>query len=69
MEPINHFFEWAKNNNWQVDLSAVEKTCQSRFLRDMESCQMHIRPFIDNLTSVAMRGHLLVFIGRRFFRE
>lgn len=25
MEPINHFFEWAKNNNWQVDLSAVEK--------------------------------------------
>ncbi len=32
MEPINHFFEWAKNNNWQVDLSAVEKsTCQSKF--------------------------------------
>lgn len=31
MELINHFLEWAKNNNWQVDLSVERKNCLSRF--------------------------------------
>lgn len=67
MEPINHFFEWAKNNNWQVDLSAVEKNLPEQIFKRYGKLPDAYKAFYRQLNLCSNAGTLVGFYRKKIF--
>ncbi|MBC1374774.1 hypothetical protein HCB47_01560 [Listeria sp. FSL L7-0072] len=67
MEPINHFFECAKNNNWQIDLSAVEKKFPEQILKRYVNLPDAYKIFYEQLNLCSTRGTLVGFCRKKIF--
>ncbi|AMD51606.1 SMI1/KNR4 family protein [Listeria monocytogenes] len=69
MEPINHFFEWAKNNNWQVDLSAVEKNLPEQIFKRYGKLPDAYKAFYRQLNLCSNAGDTCWFLSEEDFLE
>ncbi|HAK1604799.1 TPA: SMI1/KNR4 family protein, partial [Listeria monocytogenes] len=69
MEPINNFFEWAKNNNWQVDLSAVEKNLPEQIFKRYGKLPDAYKAFYRQLNLCSNAGDTCWFLSEEDFLE
>ncbi|MBC2182523.1 SMI1/KNR4 family protein [Listeria sp. FSL L7-0233] len=69
MELINHFLEWAKNNNWQVDLSALEKKLPEQILRRYVNIPDEYKAFYAQINLCSNAADTSWFLSEEDFLE
>ncbi|EAG9322703.1 SMI1/KNR4 family protein [Listeria monocytogenes] len=69
MERINHFLAWAKNNNWQIDLSAVEKKFPEQILKRYGNLPDAYKAFYRQLNLCSNAGDTCWFLSEEDFLE
>ncbi|WP_181330077.1 SMI1/KNR4 family protein [Listeria monocytogenes] len=69
MERINHFLAWAKNNNWQIDLSAVEKKFPERILKRYVNIPDEYKAFYAQINLCCNAADTCWFLSEEDFLE